>query len=223
MFITLTKKRGNGWGFAGLSVPHLQRGQGSSPPSYVRVSILHMLSFLLNGSSILSNNPLQSGKHMIYGSSAERNELQSQWMNQRNPKERRSCDQLHGTHFLKWHFYCISLCAWLHWGFKESGSRQILDCFKKNSKTMEVFNVDLPPLTSFISVVSIQISCHSYKNLCDSLYKTWDRTTSGAFPSQIHLWHEAILTGHFSWKISRGVKFYLLKFCPFSHNISPNV
>lgn len=144
----------------------------------------------------------------------------NEWIKQ--TQEERSYHQLRGTHFLKWHFYYLGLCAWLHWGFKEPGSRQTLNCLKK-LQNLEFSSVGLPPLTSFISVVSIQISCHWCRNFCDSLYKTWDRTTSGAFPSQIHLWHQAILTGHFSWKISRAVKIYLLKLFPFSHNISLNL
>lgn len=76
-------------------------------------------------------------------------------------QEGRSRDQLHVTHFLKWHFYYLGLCAWFHRGFKEPGSRQILNYLKKPPKTMEFSNMDLPPLISFI-----QIRC---RNFCDSL------------------------------------------------------
>lgn len=71
----------------------------------------------------------------------------SEWI--KGTQERRSCDQLHGTHFLKWHFYCISLCAWLHWGFKESGSRQILDCLKKPLQNYGSFQCGSAPTDIF--------------------------------------------------------------------------
>lgn len=198
--------------------PRLER-PGLIPPSYAEVSILHTLSFLLNGSSILSNNPLHSGKHVIYGSPAERNGLQGQWMNQTNPRgeiiSSAAWDSLFEMAFLLLRsLFTVTL--------RFQRVRQTLNCLKK-LQNLEFSSVGLPPLTSFISVVSIQISCHWCRNFCDSLYKTWDRTTSGAFPSQIHLWHQAILTGHFSWKISRAVKIYLLKLFPFSHNISLNL
>lgn len=75
MFIMLTGNRGNGGGFAGLSAPYCTEGV-LVPPSY-ELNVLHILSFLLNGSSILSNNSLHSGKHMIYGTTAETNGLHS--------------------------------------------------------------------------------------------------------------------------------------------------
>lgn len=193
-----------------------ERGQGSYPPSYTGVSILQMLSFLLNGSSILSNNPLHSGKHMIYGSPAERNGLQSQWMNQTNPRGEILWSAAWDSLFEMALLLLSSLCM-VTLRFQRARIQTDTELFKKNSKTMEYFNVDLPSLRSFI-----WISCHGCKNFCDSLFKTWDRTL-GAFPSQIHLWLQAILTGHFSWKISRAVKFYLLKLCPFSLNISLNL
>lgn len=82
-------------------------------------------------------------------------------------QEGRSYDQLHGTHFLKWHFILLlrSLCM-VTPRFQRARIQTDTELFKKNSRNMEFFHVDLPPLTSFSSVVSIRIRCHRCKNFC---------------------------------------------------------
>lgn len=69
------------WSFR--STPHSGR---CSFPQLRTVNILHVLSFLLNGSSILSNNSLRSGKRDLWNRS--RNEWITQLKNEPNQPKR---------------------------------------------------------------------------------------------------------------------------------------
>lgn len=117
-------------------------------PSYSGVSILQMLSFLLNGSSILPNNPLHSGRCMIYGSPAERNGLQSQWMNQMNPRGKipwsAACDSLFEMALLLLRSLCMVSPR-----FQRARIQTDTELFKKTSQNHGIFQHGSAPTDIF--------------------------------------------------------------------------